>query len=342
MPKKVPYKRGDFVQYASPERGAWLPAKVADVNSDGTLELEVTTSRGLAKCNDVPGYRMRPKDRGPESPSQPRQDATLERMATASGTQYQVGQKIQYSCDKQQKWVPATVEAIPYTHLRLGPDGVSPRHRGASLRLSSGTVITDVPTYLMRHRSPNDIRREAAEERKRAEAAWRAEEEDRRRIAQDDAEIRALELEIARRKRDAARGKRELDPSEASAYCSEFANGEIELTVTKRGPLGITFGTIGKNAEDTKVPTVVVQIKPGGSVSRMKHCPIAEGMKLTKVQGRSCEALSFSATMELVRTDHRPLTLTFTHRERYGWVDTTDWSTAKDMRKTTIAQGHYT
>ena len=340
MPKKVPYKRGDFVQYASPERGAWLPAKVADVNSDGTLELEVTTSRGSAKCNDVPGYRMRPKNRGPESPSQPRQDAALERMATASGTQYQVGQKIQYSCDKQQKWVPATVEAIPYTHLRLGPGGVSPTRRGARLRLSGGTVIHDVPTYLMRHRSPNDIRREAAEERQRAEAAKRAEEVDRRRIAQDEAEICALELEIARRKHDAARRKRELDPSEASVYC-KFVNGEIELTFTKHGPLGITFGTVAKNAEDAKAPTVVVQINPGGRVSRMRHCPIAKGMELTKVQARSCEALSFGAIMELVRTGQRPLTLTFSHRERYGWVNATDWGTAKELRETTIAQGHY-
>lgn len=202
---RTAYRRGEWIEYSSPSRGAWLPAQVARVHRDGTLTLDVTTSRGTTERSPVPDHMVRRRDRGSESPAKPRRDAALERSTTASGTQYQVGQTIEYSSDTLEAWVPATVEAI------------SPR-AGARLRLTNGRVVRDVPTSLMRHRPASDILREVREERARKDRARRAAEEEARRLAQDEAEILALEREIARKKQDAARHKRALRQKQQAAW----------------------------------------------------------------------------------------------------------------------------
>jgi hypothetical protein len=175
----TPYARGEWVQYSSSSREAWLDAQVRRVHHDGSLTLHVKTPSGTTE-RIVRDHMVRRKDRGPMSPSKPRRDVALTRATTASGTQYQVGQQVEYSSDSREAWVPATVEAL----LSGGR---------ARLRLYTGAVYDDVGTHLMRHRSAREILREAEQERRRKEAARRALEEERRRLEQDAAELRALE-----------------------------------------------------------------------------------------------------------------------------------------------------
>ncbi len=124
--------------------------------------------------------------------------------------------------------------------------------------------------------------------------------------------------------------------SEAAAAALAAAS-EIEVTFTEPGPLGISFGSVGKTEGETGIPKVVIEIEPGGAASRMEPCPIERRMELTKVQGYSCEQLSFGATLDLIRAGSRPLTLTFKRPHIFdkgpGWVDDINWDAAKVVCK---------
>ena len=207
----TPYARGEWVQYSSSSREAWLDAQVRRVHHDGSLTLHVKTPSGTTE-RIVRDHMVRRKDRGPMSPSKPRRDVALTRATTASGTQYQVGQQVEYSSHSREAWVPATVEAL----LSGGR---------ARLRLYTGAVYDDVGTHLMRHRSAREILREAEQERRRAEAARRALEEERRRVEQEDAELRALEAKLARKRQAAARHKQALKQKQAAARAAAMPVG---------------------------------------------------------------------------------------------------------------------
>ena len=207
----TPYARGEWIQYSSNSREAWLDAQVRRVHHDGSLTLHVKTPSGTTE-RIVRDHMVRRKDRGPMSPSKPRRDVALTRATTASGTQYQVGQEVEYSSDSREAWVPGTVEAL----LSGGR---------ARLRLYTGAVYDDVGTHLMRHRSAREILREAEQERRRAEAARRALEEERRRVEQEDAELRALEAKLARKREAAARHKQALKQKQAAARAAAMPVG---------------------------------------------------------------------------------------------------------------------
>ena len=97
----TPYARGEWVQYSSSSREAWLDAQVRRVHHDGSLTLHVKTPSGTTE-RIVRDHMVRRKDRGPMSPSKPRRDVALTRATTASGTQYQVGQQVEYSSDSRE------------------------------------------------------------------------------------------------------------------------------------------------------------------------------------------------------------------------------------------------
>ena len=92
----------------------------------------------------MPDKMVRRRDRGSESPATPRGDAALERTTSVTGTQYQVGQMVEFSSDMFEAWVPAKVEAIS-------------TRAGVKLRLTNGQVIKNAPTHRMRHRSASEI-----------------------------------------------------------------------------------------------------------------------------------------------------------------------------------------
>ena len=99
--------------------------------------------------------------------------------------------------------------------------------------------------------------------------------------------------------------------SEAVAEAVTAAT-EIEVTFAEEGPLGISFGTVGTSGGDDEGgnPKVVIGLEEEGCAARMEGCPIEVGMVIMRVQDVACEALTFAATLDLIRMASRPLTLT--------------------------------
>ena len=88
--------------------------------------------------------------------------------------------------------------------------------------------------------------------------------------------------------------------------------GNLVVTFAEPGPLGLVFRSQGQTLEQISAPTVV-EIQAAGSAALMKDCPVEVGMRLKKIQGRSCEHDPFATTLERIREAGRPLTLTFEH-----------------------------
>jgi hypothetical protein len=88
--------------------------------------------------------------------------------------------------------------------------------------------------------------------------------------------------------------------------------GDLVVTFAEPGPLGLAFRSQGQTLEQISAPTVV-EIQAAGSAALMKDCPVEVGMRLKKIQGRSCEHDPFATTLEHIREAGRPLTLTFEH-----------------------------
>jgi hypothetical protein len=167
------FQVGDVVQYSSDTRGQWLHARVERLHADNTLALSVTTPSGVVERR-ADSTQVRPRDQGPDSPMRKEVGRdTLERTTTPTGTQYKVGQSIEYASASQRKWVPATVESIN-------------RHGELTIRRQSGDRQL-VATHKVRHRPAATILQEAARERQRADEARqeaaRLDEEARRNAA---------------------------------------------------------------------------------------------------------------------------------------------------------------
>lgn len=126
-----------------------------------------------------------------------------------------------------------------------------------------------------------------------------------------------------------------------AAAAALAAASEIEVTFDEPGPLGLSFGSVGQTIEQVGVPKVVIEIEAGGTASNIEDSPIEVGLELIKVQGYSCEQLSFAATLDLIRAGSRPLTLTFKRQllfeKRPDWIDTTDWENATDVTSPRVA-----
>ena len=147
--------------------------------------------------------------------------------------------------------------------------------------------------------------------------------------------------------------------SEAVAEAVTAAT-EIEVTFAEEGPLGISFGTVGTSGGDDEGgnPKVVIGLEEEGCAARMESCPIEVGMVIIRVQDVACEALTFAATLDLIRMASRPLTLTVRSppaalsprrapphpcvrgvqfkrphlfEKRPEWLDSTDWDAALDI-----------
>ena len=108
---------GQYVEYHSESLGRWVEAIVERVNRDGTVDLDVR--RGADRCfiRELARAPARAPAPAPAlAPARarraPARAAPVVKLTDTSGTDYSIGDRIQYSSDSKANWVPATVVAL--------------------------------------------------------------------------------------------------------------------------------------------------------------------------------------------------------------------------------------
>ena len=120
-----------------------------------------------------------------------------------------------------------------------------------------------------------------------------------------------------------------------TVQASQILGGVSTVSFTQEGPLGISFGSIGESTDHPDTPKVVIGVDEDGMAAQVGG--VRMNMVLIAVQDVPCEALSFNATLDLIRDGSRPLSLTFRLPSRWGtggkmnWVNDTDWDAALDV-----------
>ncbi len=221
------FRVGDIIQYSSDSRAQWLHAQVEHVHADKTLTLSVTTPSGVVERRaDI--TQVRPRDQGPDSPLRKEVGRdTLTRTTTPTGTQYKVGQAIEYSSVSRGKWVPATVEAIN-------------RHGELTIRYPSGDRQL-VGTHRIRHRPAAALLQDAARERRRAEEARREAERLREEMRRDAAKLEQLD-QLARNASLKAKGVAGVEHLGGGAAAPAPAGGGRPLVVRKGDRISYSGG----------------------------------------------------------------------------------------------------
>jgi hypothetical protein len=190
------YRPGDRVQYSSETRGEWCNAKVIHLHADDTISLRVTTPSGAVVERRAPRTAVRRMDQGPQAVSPPHTPeskvpaGSIFRVTTGGGTQYTVGQTIQYASESKGDWVPAEVVAI----RPGGPDCELTVRR---LDFAHAPV-QQIPAHKVKHRPKAEILREIKAEQRRAADARREAERLRDEARRIEAEARRVEAEMRR------------------------------------------------------------------------------------------------------------------------------------------------
>jgi hypothetical protein len=122
------YQVGDRVQYSSDSHGMWIPAQIRRIQ-DGAMDLSVLSSdraiplelRGK-RLEGVSPHKVRRQthrvEHMPLSPVTARfgsaddDVSALRRIETNGGTQYRLGNQVEYSSNSSKTWLPATIEHI--------------------------------------------------------------------------------------------------------------------------------------------------------------------------------------------------------------------------------------
>jgi len=191
------YRPGDRVQYSSETRGEWLNARVRRVHADSTISLDVTTLSGAVVERRAPRTAVRRMDQGPQSPRAPHRaphtpesqlrSGSIFRCTTNTGTEYTVGQTIQYASGSKEDWVPAEVVAI---------------HRGSELTVRrldfADAPVQRVPAHKLKHRPKAEILRQIKAEQRRAADARREAARLRAEAQRLDAEARRVQAALQR------------------------------------------------------------------------------------------------------------------------------------------------
>jgi hypothetical protein len=187
------YRPGDRVQYSSETRGEWLNARVRRVHADSTISLDVTTLSGAVVERRAPRTAVRRMDQGPQSPRAPHtpesqlRSGSIFRCTTNTGTEYTVGQTIQYASGSKEDWVPAEVVAI---------------HRGSELTVRrldfADAPVQRVPAHKLKHRPKAEILRQIKAEQRRAADANREAARLRAEDQRLDAEARRVQAALQR------------------------------------------------------------------------------------------------------------------------------------------------